>query len=101
MWHSTKLHTFSALIFAGLNFRMAKISRDLIREIWLNSQKFMKYKSHEISRKLQTAKIAYLEYREIRHKKRHKRPTKYILKSANREIREIQIRETEEILLVN
>ena len=81
-------NTLSALIFEGLNFRVTKISRDLIREIWLNSRKFAKYKSREISQKLQTAKIAKLNYHEITHK-RHKQLAKYILKSTNHEIREI------------
>ena len=93
---------FCALIFAGLNFCVSKISRDLIREIWLNSRKFAKYyareilskhqlakyKSREISRKLQTTKIAKLKYHEITQK-RHKRLAKYILESNNREFREI------------
>ena len=60
----TILFTLSALIFEGLNFRVTKISRDLIREIWLNSRKFAKYKSRKISQKLQTAKIAKLNYHE-------------------------------------
>ena len=63
------MNTLSALIFEGLNFRVAKISRGLIREIWLNSRKFAKYKSREISRKLQTAKIAKLKYSKICQKK--------------------------------
>ena len=57
-------YTLSALIFEGLNFRVTKISRDLIREIWLNPRKFAKYKSRKISQKLQTAKIAKLNYHE-------------------------------------
>ena len=74
---------------------MTKISRDLISEIWLNSWKFTKYRSREISRKLQNTKIAKLKYHEITHK-RHKQVPKYILKSTNHEIREIEVCETEE-----
>ena len=59
-----KYDTLSALIFEGLNFRATKISHDLIHEIWLNSRKFAKYKSRKISQKLQTAKIAKLNYHE-------------------------------------
>ena len=64
--------TLSALIFAGLNVRMTKISCELIRVIWLNSRKFAKYTSLEISRELQTTKIAKSKYHEITQK-RHKR----------------------------
>ena len=82
IWYKETV-TLSALIFEGLNFRVTKILPDLICEIWLNSRKFAKYKSREISQKLQI-----LNYHEIIHK-RHKQLAKYILKSTNQEVREI------------
>ena len=82
-------HTLSVLIFAGSNFRENKISRESIHEISeknceirkilfprkngirKNSQKFAKYNSCGIKKKLSSAKILYviIELEKNQHEK--------------------------------
>ena len=57
--------TLMVLIFARLNFRETKFSRDLIREILHDSRNFAKNKSREISSKSKIAKFAKIYSREI------------------------------------
>ena len=62
---TTSIGTLSVLIFASLNFRVNKISRELIREIHEKIAKFSKYNSHEIRKKMAFVKFAKLNSREI------------------------------------
>ena len=57
--------TLSVLIFASLNFRGNKISRELIREICKKIAKFAKFNSREIRKKSAFAKFAKFNSREI------------------------------------
>ena len=57
--------TLLVLIFAGLNFRGNKISRELIREIRKKTRKFAKFNSREIRKKSAFAKFAKFNSREI------------------------------------
>jgi hypothetical protein len=71
------ISTLMVLIFARLNFRETKFSRDLIREILHDSRNFAKNKSREISSKSKNREI------------RENLFPRNIQKSKNREIREI------------
>ena len=51
------INTLLVLIFAGLNFRGNKISRELIREIHKKTRKFAKFNSREIRKKSAFAKF--------------------------------------------